>query len=471
MKDDKQSNFRMNKIHLPNSEKTELALLSPERAQKLNLLIHLVTNLTESLVVCGPVGIGKTTLLEALKGCDKGLLPILSIEASRSLTLEGFKEQLSRLLLKQLSVNVEDKSISSILTELDRKNKKIVILIDNSGQLTAGLIGTLIEYAGENLGLRLVFSLSRDELHVIKEFDDRVDECHFIDIPALTEEQCGVFLRKLSNDPDVDLSPEVIDAQLIERIYVQTHGIPGKIISQVSTGNYSSRWEYIERYKWFGLAAISLLVILGGFFISKDSVSESNQVETGLPVAAISVDEFEDIVMKAPLQVLEEKENLSQKLDGKNYFETDLAVGSINQTSYSTDKQSLAVVEKNIKTIKTALPSTKTIIDSRMKKAERFESKNSDDQWVLKQPKEYRTIQLAVLSKKSAVDSLFDKHPNLKNDLKFFKKAQQENPQYVVVYGSFKDTATAVSKVKSLPAQYKKSWVRSFSDLHKIIKK
>jgi DamX protein len=471
MKANRQSNFRMNKIHLPSPEKTEVALLSSERAQKLDLLIHLVTNLSESLVVCGPSGIGKTTLLNELKKCDKGILPILSMDASPHLSLEGFQEQLARLLLKQLNLKTEDKSISTILTELGRKNRKVVVIIDNAGQLVAGLMGTLVDYATNHHELRLIFSLNHDELHVVKEFDPRIEECHFVDIPPLTEEQCGLFLRELSNRSELDFPLDTINSQLIEKIYKKTHGIPGKVISEVSNGNHDNRWEHLKYYKWVGLAAIAAIAII--FFIFKGSSSKETKKISSSPVAVIKAEEFENIEIKPRLKVLEEKSNQSQGLNGENYFGTN-SLAETTSTSTETIEEIDLSPKKVISQPKALVTSPVTKVkvkvrESGNEKVQRAANTQDDSDWVVKQPKDYKTIQLTVLSKKSAVDAFLKENSSLHDGLKFFKKGEKGSEQYVLIYGSFKDATTASLKVKSLPADYRKSWVRSFSGLQKII--
>ena len=469
----------MNKIHQPSAEKTELALLSPERAQKLDLLIHLVTNLTESLVVCGPSGIGKTTLLDELKKCDKGVLPIFNIDASPSLNFEDFQESLAKLLVKKLNLNVENKNITTVLTELSRKNRQVVIIIDNAGQLVAGLMGTLIDYASHNLGIRLIFALNRDELYVIKEFDHRVDECHFIDIPALTEEQCGAFLQALSSQAELELPLESINARLIEKIYIETHGIPGKIIAEVVKGHDRHSVGLIQRYRWFGIIA-AMAILLGGFFIFKKPAPSKVEAVPNLPFVENKTEEFEVIEMKPRVKVLEEKIAQSQTLEGKNYFEAESTTRSVgekfsaNSDQYADEIKKNKAVDKLKNKNKSAEIKTPTFTKAKesKRKVVKFSGTRKDNsEWVLNQPKAYYTIQLAVLSKKSAVDSFFKQYPNLRHGLKFFRKGNQAIEQYVVIYGSFKEAKGASLKVTSLPAQYRKSWVRSFSSLHKIINK
>lgn len=43
------------------------SMITAERAQKFDLLIHLIVNFRRPLIVCGPEGIGKSTLLNVLR--------------------------------------------------------------------------------------------------------------------------------------------------------------------------------------------------------------------------------------------------------------------------------------------------------------------------------------------------------------------------------------------------------------------
>ena len=72
----------------------ESSLITIERSQKLDLLIHLISNLRQSLVICGPYGIGKTTLLDELEVRKKELWSMLKIQASSNLSLESIQDKL-----------------------------------------------------------------------------------------------------------------------------------------------------------------------------------------------------------------------------------------------------------------------------------------------------------------------------------------------------------------------------------------
>lgn len=207
-----------NKINTANT--AVHSLITKERMQKLDLLIHLLSNLPQALVVCGPEGIGKTTLLEILQGRKTELWRYCLIQGNTDLSFEA--------VLKQLA-----KSTQSLTTALDQP-KQIVLIIDNAGELVPGLIATVIQYAAANPVLRVIFALTHDELQVKRGSDRAVEDCHIVEIPPLSEKQCGDFLQHLSTKPSANVSFKAIGESMITHIYRETHGVPGRIIAKVS---------------------------------------------------------------------------------------------------------------------------------------------------------------------------------------------------------------------------------------------
>ncbi|HEY8096770.1 MAG TPA: SPOR domain-containing protein [Methylobacter sp.] len=108
------------------------------------------------------------------------------------------------------------------------------MIVDNAGELVPGLISAIIQYAAANPVLRVVFALTHDELQVKRGSDRAVDDCHIVEIPPLSEKQCGDFLQDLSTKPYANLSFKAIGENMIAHIYRDTHGVPGRIIAEVS---------------------------------------------------------------------------------------------------------------------------------------------------------------------------------------------------------------------------------------------
>ncbi len=242
-------------------------LITLERAQKLDLLIHLINNLSQALVVCGPEGIGKTTLLDVLVEQKKDNWHICRIDGSSRLSFESCLEQLTRQLDE-----TRDKDLNEVLNLFSQQNHKVVWIIDDAGELVPGLITSLIDFAKGFDCLRLVFMLTHDELHVKSSTDKQIEDCHLIEIPPLKRNDYTTFLQNQSAQPGAAISFNAVNDGLVDNLYKKTHGIPGKIMQELphlaSLGSASP-------LKWGG----SLLVLAG--IVIAATLLYLNKPETG----------------------------------------------------------------------------------------------------------------------------------------------------------------------------------------------
>jgi DamX protein len=201
-------------------------LITKERTQKLDLLIHLLSNLTQALVVCGPEGIGKTTLLKILQERNTDSWRYCLIQGNAAISFEAIQEQLLRSQSAQPSPAAPGRPAGQY--------KQIVLVIDNAGALVPGLIAAIIQYAAASPVLKVVFALTHDELQVKRVSDRAIDDCHIVEIPSLSEKQCGDFLQHLSTLPYANVSFKAIGDNMVAHIYRETHGVPGRIIDKIS---------------------------------------------------------------------------------------------------------------------------------------------------------------------------------------------------------------------------------------------
>ena len=228
------------------------SLITKERTQKLDLLIHLLSNLTQALVVCGPEGIGKTTLLKILQERKAESWRYCLIQGNAAVSFETVREQL-----------VKAQSAHSLSTASERsagQYKQVVLIIDNAGALVPGLIAAILQYAAASPALRVVFALTHDELQMKRVSDQLIDDCHIIEIPSLSEKQCGDFLQHLSTKPYANLSFKAIGDNMVAHIYRETHGVPGRIIAAVS--GLSSGAKQGGKLKWVLVLAVAAAIAI-----------------------------------------------------------------------------------------------------------------------------------------------------------------------------------------------------------------
>ena len=552
---DKQRFFN-NKSKVGTGASSEASLITLERSQKLDLLIHLITNLKQSLVVCGSSGIGKTTMLDELKTRKKDDWFVIDIQATANLSLESFQHQLFRFLILNYS-EYDGQELSVTLAILAKENKKVVVIMDDSSLLVPNLISTLIQYATTNECLRIIFSLTHDDLEIKKTTDQLIDECHYIDIPPLTEKQCGIFLRNQSVQRDVAVSLSEVNESLVRRIYHETHGVPGKIISELPM---LSRKTKQADYKWMGAIVFIAAMVTGGIgyliFDEDDSKKNVSKVVEGKinyqvasknerkfkisPQVISSVnkdnsihkvkldEEIEMLDLKNKAQkkdipiIFSNKNNLGAERKSKNLFEDfgnnklelskndveiklpkenkkipivvsstkiDKRIGNtkakVEPQQLDNDNKPLEKVEKiNVvnRKIKKSEPIVRPVSDQKNKKGNpviefdkgkkiekkiKSNAKKDDRAWILKQPKDFYTMQLMVLSSRDSAVKFLKKNKKLKDKLKFFKLSGKS--KYVVLYGSFKDAQKLYKEMEPLPEIFKKAWVRKFSKIQKTI--
>lgn len=519
MTDNESFKYHVQSIQVEQVQSAESALITLERAQKLDLLIHLIANLRQSLAICGPNGIGKTVLLSELRSRKSDVWPMVTIRASSNLSFESIQDQLLRFLMQNYT-EYNNQALSSILTSLDKQNQKIIVVIDDAGLLVPGLITSLIQYAGANDCLRVIFALTHDELHIKSSSDRVIDDCHFIEIPPLTEKQCGTFLQNLSSQPDAVVPFNAINDKMIAQLYKETHGIPGNIMTELPK---MSNYKVIAKSRLGGVILFAAIVtIVVGYFMFDESNQKTEQ-ESAVKTLLMENAEIIDIVTPVINSVSEDEAvegAYSQvapghiedilTIESTNIAETELVkqdnpvlpqakaidneqlvvASTNNENNYkvesvpvksesklepvvgviaqNTPRKTERVVPKADVAAKAALKPMPMLEKLQSKKAVLI--KKDDSQWVLKQPKGNYTIQLIVLSQKRSMAKFMKNNLSLKESLKYFQINKQGQAKFVLIYGSFKNAKIAADKMRSLPVKYRKSWVRRFKDLQKEIK-
>ena len=255
------------------------ALITQERTQQIELLIHLISNSKQALVVCGPEGIGKSTLLKVLQEHKNEPLFYCLVQGNADLSFEKIQEQIAQIIKKKMQDKL-DQVLSSVFRLVKNQNKKIVLMIDEAGHLAPGLINTLIEYAAKNPVLRVILVLTHDDLYVKNTSDHAIENCHLIEIPPLSEKQCGEFVQHLVTKFRSQVCFNEFSDDMIEAIYLETQGIPGRVIAELPNLEGAKQ---SNNSLWILIAAVAGLVALA-LVIQWFSGSEYNIKLTPAPV-------------------------------------------------------------------------------------------------------------------------------------------------------------------------------------------
>jgi DamX protein len=450
------------------------ALITRERTQKLDLLLHLLSNLTQSLVVCGPEGIGKTMLLTLLQERNTELFRYCLIQGHANVSFEAIQEQLARTL-----VGKSDSSLSVVLGQLEGQHKQLVLIVDDAGELVPGLISAIIQYAAANPVLRVIFSLTHDELQLKRGSDKAVDDCHIVEIPTLSEKQCGDFLQHLSTKPALNLTFKAISENMIAHIYRETHGVPGRIIAELSG---IPRRKQGSALKWTlalivaGAIAVAIGLqwqpwqhinkkIPAAVVEQKNNIAQiaAQKVETQIPLTLPS-DQPVPVLETTLLDASEQKPNQSEDRSLTKIVEEQAA--SVLKFKDQTEPLKAVPLEQKSEIKPVEVPEQK-ITEPPVSQLEK--PKPADVKAIVKPEKPVLasannfTLQLMVLSKQASVNSMLKKYPAMSAGIRTIKTLANGQEKFVLEYGSYPDAVSASKARQSLPAEFHNAMVRKLS--------
>jgi DamX protein len=479
------------------SNKTDHSLITQERKQKLELLIHLLTHLTEALVICGPSGIGKTTMLQALYERKMSAWRYCPIQGNAELSFENIHEHITKIQKQRGAQG---------------KANKIVVLIDNAGDLVPGLLTSLIQYSWTNPLIRLVFVLTLDELHIKGSTDQLIDECHFIEIPPLSEYQCGEFLQQLSTKSWARLALININDYMIQTVYKESHGIPGKIIAQIPNLKNTKKTVNSLSILIATVLALTGATIVIQWLSAQNAITaptppptlakleikptlppinapaapalpiipESAPVPTPLPAAieppqqkspAAVITPLVNPVISAPPLLVTQQNLPTNQATTKEL--KDIPAPKKDTTLIETIKPPVVPeikplspekiaptpkVEKVEQTITPEIPQLKSAAET---------PASDDKDWINSAPTTHYTLQVMLLSKEQGIKDIKKKYPALAKDIKFLKKIINNQERFLLFYGLYPNAIAAQQAKQLLPREFNRSLIKKLNNLQK----
>lgn len=479
------------------------SLITHERTQKYELLLHLLANLRQPLVVCGPEGIGKSTLLAVLQKNDAKSWYYCRVKGSERLSFEAIQAELARALSQDKSEK-HAKALPAQFALFEGQNRKIVLMIDDAGALIPGLIAALIQYAAANNPvLKLIFVLTHDELHVKGHSDPALEDCHVIEIPPLSEKQCGEFLRHLASRAYIQLPINSISDDMIETVYRETHGVPGRIITKlphIAVGKQKENLNWLLPVAVFVLVVVALtLQWLSGKQDFQEEAITPDAVEQPLSVNT-EPKAPEPLAIDLSRQLLSDKAALSESPFTKEAEGFSRGSGSLDDADAAqkpaSEQNRLQLEFTKLKPIagenepakqpasspanteiqKPVPENTNSVGDSLQTGeaaavSEQPEEQDQGWQWLSEQPANNYSLQLMVLTREESIARVLKKYPVLAQDARSVKKISRGKERFVLLFGSFTSAALALEAKAGLPAEFRTAAiVRKTNRLKKELK-
>jgi len=468
--------------------------ISQERLQKFNLLLHLISNISEPIVIRGPDGIGKSTILTEVKSRSLESWGVCLVEAWPGLTLERMRQMLSESVSHCVKSSLFGDLVDGLEQQLDwmeENNLLLVLLLDDVDVLAPELWQLLHQLSESYPALRLVYSMKSDGLQAMEANGADIGCYNFIDLPPLTERQCGTFIDNLSSDPQ---RPDVYPARtlsFVSRVYRETHGVPGEIIKVLAA---KSKFKSLSEKNNINVKSVSTVVLIlsviglllwallfqGQFFLRKPVLSSADGGEKKTVLSLLrSISGIMMISESDKSNALVENEekidngaktSMSQNLDNQLSRRQERPVTSGLKAPLNSEK---AVIKaKTKKQRETVVPPSTGL--NQFRESPIVSKKKSNNlgisgvkgaDWLLNQNPENWTVQLIAVSRLDALKALIEKHPDLKL-IAAIRSRANGNEFYSLYFGSFNTLEEARSAMKKLPPFFNKPWPIMFSVVH-----
>ena len=211
-------------------------LITPGRLQNLELLRHLLENTDQSIVLCGPDGVGKTSMLKVLQKKVNDELRWCAVTGSAGLSFEEIHERIGPFL-RHHRHDLHAKNF--VEGHVPEHSESVVLVIDDAGKLHPGLAKKLIQLAQEQSDLRIIFALTHDQWHIKNCSDPEIESCYIVEMKPLDCKECRDFVKHLSSLTYASRFRNTLTDSMIDLIFLETHGIPSKILARFPEFNKS----------------------------------------------------------------------------------------------------------------------------------------------------------------------------------------------------------------------------------------
>jgi DamX protein len=467
------NSYQVKSMRMENKSIPPRFLITPGRSQNLELLQHLLTNTHQAIVLCGPEGVGKTSLLEVLQKRLKEELRWCVVKGHSAVTFEEVHELVGPLIRHHRPETMLKNAGYGHSPEF---HKDVVLAIDDAGKMAPGLITRFIQLAEEHPEFRLLFVLTHDQWHIKNYSDPAIEDCHLVEAKPLLPKECRDFILHIASFTNSRRLRKGLTDDLIDTVYRDSHGIPARIIARFPELNKPK--EGVDPLTVLIIAVVCLvsLALYTQWFTASRPINEKTVV-TVQSRGHIAHFDFEQPIISLPVGNLlkyaqpsdlpaDQNERLAridkkadQPADALHQELTAPLAPVSSDTLMNTPGQRQAFPETAPDATVSAPPSPEQVVQAPF----------VDDvqSWLAVQPENSYTLQLMILSKESTARAVIARHSELQPDLRVLRRIVKGKEQFALLYGLFADAESAKNAKKSLPAEFKSSVIRKFGAIRK----
>ncbi|MGJ0483691.1 MAG: SPOR domain-containing protein [Methylomicrobium sp.] len=465
--------YQVKSMKIENKTVPPRFLITPGRSQNLELLQHLLTNTHQSIVLCGPEGVGKTGLIDVLQKRLKEMLRWCVVKGDVSLTFEEVHERVGPLLRHHRAESVIKNTGSG---DSPDSHKDVVLAIDNAGEMLPGLITRFIQFAENHPELHLLFVLTHDQWHIKHYTDPAIEDCYLVEARPLLQKECREFIQHIVSFTSTSRAENGLTDDKIDAIYRQSHGIPARIIAHFPELNKAKTGTDSLTVLIIAVLGLVFLALYMQWFTASRPITENiiaseqhkertDSFDYGQPILSLPVGNLLTNGQNSEItSVGEEKfaginKNIEQDVGDLQSEVSAPAVSKFSDNLTKTLDQQPAHPEIAQETAVSTPPPQEQAAQSAVVA--------NDDSWLAEQSEDSYSLQLMILSDESAVRAVIARHSELQPDLRVVRRIVKGREKFVLLYGLFADVESAKNAKKLLSVEFKSPLIRKFSAIRK----
>ncbi len=485
-----------------------------DRAQQLDMLLHLQEFSSMVVLLTGPTAIGKSAMLLEAQSQLHIHHQVVFVSAHK---LMG-ENDLFQHIAESLGCSASEAGIGLALNQAQKQQETVHVLVDDAHLLESEALQYLVEVAASEYGWHLI--LAGDEriesqLRILQARIKQENLFHTIHLYPLAEDELQIFLTEVYRQMGQDTLP--LSQQRIHQLWTLSEGIPGKVLDyiEIETDKANSLKGRIP----FGHIAAMLLV--GVALYVSYSLHDDGADEVQDPIAALlnhaaqpdvaeSAEDRLDALLRGAavptsagveqdaidasglsddeLDVELEKALLASSSGAEahtNRAESQVASTTRSSASISTAEitDTKAVAKQEGSTASTvarplvieSVAGAPRPTSSESSKTPMHSANRSPSHPLLAAPPKTYALQLLGVRKSESAQAFKERLAKQVGDdqISVYETRYKSAPWYVVVYGPFDDRQAATNAVKQLPKDMQKQrpWVRQLSKIQEDIRK
>jgi DamX protein len=485
------SDLTNNDSTLTDADKAEVkplqSLLSPARQQKFELLTGLMKTQQRPLIICGPNGIGKTTILEQLAKSNNKRQLWSYIECDASLNAGMIVSYLSSVLSMRAErgTNKNDSKIAhklaNQLNQIADNGHTVMLALDDAGQLQADVITKLFAFARQCNGLQLILAITPDHLFIKRTTDYVIDECYVVEIPPLTDQESEVYTLDYLHKNKQLLTFDATAEEIATEIYAKSQGVPGIAMQELSkmTTQSSTLAGDFKPGSLVWLAAFGLigLLIWGGLsYLGNPGGDSENPNYVDLNNSPPPLVDANTALKKLQAEQIKNHLDDNQKVMLASSKKTDNTEDSATISVVSTTEDILnstltehaaRLTDDHTVTASADLNQTQALdnkqtleIRAQQPVVQVAQDAIQGPDWVLVQDGDSYTLQLMASSEMQILKEHIKHLPQLHQQLAYYHMKRNGQHWYALIYGIYPSAEAAMQASKDLPASLGKPYMQ-----------